>query len=266
MSSQGFFHHLNFRHAASKGHLEARDTDIVLSNEILAASRMDEKAISALLQTSPEGLDPAEADARLAGRPSVLRELWGRAKNPLNALLLSLAAVSYFLGDIRAAIVIGVMVVLAITTAFIQEHRSNDAAAKLRAMVKTTASVKRRGTAVPAGEDQFHGFSEIAMEQLVPGDVVRLSAGDMIPADLRLLSAKNLFINQAARRGHAIGKIGGGLQGHDRGSFRSAEPLLHGRQRGQRIRDRRDHTYGRQNLFWPACRQNSRSARAHELR
>ena len=137
----------------------AHETDMVLSNEILAASRRDEKAIFALLRTSPEGLDPAEAQARLAsagpnlvtkeGRPSVLRELWGRAKNPLNALLLSLAAVSYFLGDIRAAIVIGVMVILAITTAFIQEHRSNDAAAKLRAMVKTTASVKRRGAAVP---------------------------------------------------------------------------------------------------------------------
>jgi P-type Mg2+ transporter len=117
MSGKGFFHHQNFRHAASKGHPEAQETDMVLSNEILAASRRDEKAIFALLRTSPEGLDPAEAQARLAsagpnlvtkeGRPSILRELWGRAKNPLNALLLSLAAVSYFLGDIRAAIVIG---------------------------------------------------------------------------------------------------------------------------------------------------------------
>ena len=81
-----------------------------------------------------------------------MRELWGRAENPLNALLLSLAIVSYFLGDIRAAVVIAIMVVLAITTAFVQEHRSNDAAAKLRAMVKTTASVKRRGAAVRAPE------------------------------------------------------------------------------------------------------------------
>jgi hypothetical protein len=77
-------------------------------------------------------------------RPSIFRELAGRAKNPLNGLLLSLAFVSYFLGDIRAAVVIGVMVVLAIGTAFIQEHRSNEAAAKLRAMVRNTASVKRR--------------------------------------------------------------------------------------------------------------------------
>jgi Mg2+-importing ATPase len=61
----------------------------------------------------------------------------------LNALLLSLATVSYFLGDVRAAVVIATMVVLAITTAFIQEHRSNEAAARLRAMVHTTASVGR---------------------------------------------------------------------------------------------------------------------------
>jgi len=60
----------------------------------------------------------------------------------------------------------------------------------------------RRGC--PAGEDQSHGFSEIAIEQLVPGDIVRLSAGDMIPADLRLLSATDLFINQSALTGEAM--------------------------------------------------------------
>jgi magnesium-transporting ATPase (P-type) len=102
--------------------------------------------------------------------------LWGRAKNPLNALLVSLATVSYFLGDIRAAIVIAIMVILAITTAFIQEHRSNNAAAKLRAIVKTIPQ--------PIGLDW---------------------------------------------RGDAIGEVGGDLQGRDRGSFRSTEPLLHGR-------------------------------------
>jgi Mg2+-importing ATPase len=121
----------------------------------------------------------------------------------LNALLLSLATASYFLGDLRAAIVILVMVVLAITTTLVQEHRSNDAAAKLRAMVKTTASVKLRGAAV-ATEDQSQGFVEIAIDQLVPGDLVRLSAGDMIPADLRLISAKDLFVNQSALTGEAM--------------------------------------------------------------
>jgi hypothetical protein len=63
---------------------------------------------------------------------------------------------------------------------FIQEHRSNEAAARLRAMVHTTASVRRS----PGQSDD--PFSEIPMDCLVPGDVVRLSAGDMIPADLRI--------------------------------------------------------------------------------
>src|SRR6202035_5196720 len=90
------------------------------------------------------------------------------------------------------------MVVLAITTAFIQEHRSNEAAARLRAMVHTTASVRRTPS---DGDDPFY---DIPMEQLVPGDVVRLSAGDMIPADLRLLEAKDLFINQSALTGESM--------------------------------------------------------------
>src|SRR5215468_10841874 len=90
------------------------------------------------------------------------------------------------------------MVVLAITTAFIQEHRSNEAAARLRAMVHTTASVRR----VPALSDD--PFVEVPIDCLVPGDVVRLSAGDMIPADLRLLDAKDLFVNQSALTGESI--------------------------------------------------------------
>jgi P-type Mg2+ transporter len=131
-------------------------------------------------------------------KATLLQELWGRARNPLNALLLALAAASYFLGDVRAAIMIALMVALATGIAFIQEHRSNEAAARLRAMVKTTASVKRQ---TARGEG---GFSEVPIEKLVPGDIVRLSAGDMIPADLRLVEAKDLFINQSALTGESM--------------------------------------------------------------
>ena len=126
----------------------------------------------------------------------------GARKNPLNALLLALAAVSYFLGDTRAAVVIAVIVALAIAMAFIQEHRSNDAAAKLRAVVTTMASVKRRGLPAEA-ENHANGFHEIPIERLVPGDIVRLSAGDMIPADLILLNAKDLFVDQSVLSGES---------------------------------------------------------------
>ena len=175
---------------------------------LAAISRLQPAEVFARLASNPEGLPATEADARLKRigpnlvarerKATIVEELWGRARNPLNALLLTLAGTSYFLGDVRAAVVIAAMVVLAITTAFIQEHRSNEAAAQLRAMVHTTASVRR----TPGQSED--PFCEIPMERLVPGDVVRLSAGDMIPADLRLLEAKDLFINQSALTGESM--------------------------------------------------------------
>ena len=212
MNGSALLARLNFFQAAPG--LASRGPSIAVSEALLAASRMDEDALWALLRTSPEGLDTAEAEARLAsigpnliaqeGRPSLAQELWGRARNPLNMLLLCLAVVSYFLGDHGAAVVIMVIVALAIAMAFIQEHRSNDAAAKLRALVKTTASVKRRGSPTAEAQECSNGFCEIPIEQLVPGDIVRLSAGDIIPGDTRLLAAKDLFIDQAALTGEAM--------------------------------------------------------------
>ena len=171
-------------------------------------SRLPPSDACARAESSLEGLSQTEAAARLAkfgpnlvareAKATILQELWSRARNPLNALLLSLATVSYFSGDVRAAVVIASMVVLAIVTAFIQEHRSNEAAAKLRAMVHTTASVRR------TPNDAKNPFVEIPIEQLVPGDLVRLSAGDIIPAELRLLEAKDLFINQSTLTGEAM--------------------------------------------------------------
>jgi Mg2+-importing ATPase len=136
------------------------------------------------LGTTPEGLTSEVAvQRRVAFGPnlvaherqqSLIEELIGRARNPLNFLLLSLAAVSYFLGDSRASSVIAVMVLLSVSLAFMQEHRSNRAAARLRAMVRTTATVLRR---TEGGGQAL----EVPIEELVPGDVVRLSAGDLIP-------------------------------------------------------------------------------------
>ncbi|MFX5272035.1 hypothetical protein ABTD28_20145, partial [Acinetobacter baumannii] len=81
--------------------------------------------------------------------------------------LMTLALLSLVLGDSRAAIVIIVMVLLAVFTSFIQEHRSNEAAAKLRALVRNTASVRRSDVADGA-------FHECAIEDLVRGDIVHL--------------------------------------------------------------------------------------------
>jgi Mg2+-importing ATPase len=176
------------------------------ARELFELSKLPVVDCCTRLGSSAGGLTADSAAARLQTcglnlvtrerKPTILQEIWARARNPLNALLLTLAVVSYFLGDIRAAVVIVVMVLLAIATAFVQEHRSNAAAAKLRAMVRTTASVKR--------DTGANGFVEIPIGEVVPGDIVRLSAGDMIPADLRLIEAKDLFVNQSALTGEAM--------------------------------------------------------------
>jgi Mg2+-importing ATPase len=181
--------------------------DAAIAQRLIAAAAGEPDELLQQLGTTSEGLTTEAAAQRLAAfgpnlvaherQQSLVEELIGRAKNPLNFLLLSLAAASYVLGDQRAAAVIAVMVLLSVSLAFAQEHRSNNAAAKLRAMVRTTATVLRRtGT----GKQTL----EVPIEELVFGDVVRLSAGDLIPADLRLLAAKDLFLNEAALTGEAM--------------------------------------------------------------
>ena len=177
-------------------------------DELVELSKLPAEAACQKLGSTPLGLTSDAAAQRLntyglnlvtrERRPTIPEEIWNRSKNPLNALLVTLALVSYFLGDVRAATVIVVMVFLSVITAFIQEHRSNEAAARLRAMVRTTASVRR------VAEGEHSDFAEIPIETLVPGDIVKLCAGDMIPADLRLLEAKDFFVNQSALTGKSM--------------------------------------------------------------
>ena len=115
--------------------------------------------------------------------------------------MLGLALVSWLLArDIRSAIVIATMVVLSVGLSFLQEHRSGAAAAALANMVRIHATVRRPGA---AGTDA-DGYVETALEDLVPGDVVRLSAGDLIPADVRLVTARDLYVNQSALTGESL--------------------------------------------------------------
>jgi len=155
------------------------------------------------LGTSPNGLDETEAVARLEkyGPNEVAQErkhewlhrLWVAVRNPLVILLTVLATISYATGDLRAGTVMLLMVVLGVTLRFVQETKANTAAAKLKAMIKVTATVVRDGKA-----------KEIPLQQLVPGDIVKLSAGDMIPGDVRLIAAKDLFIIQATLTGESL--------------------------------------------------------------
>jgi P-type Mg2+ transporter len=166
------------------------------------------------LDTGPQGLSRSQVTTRRQryGENRVARDehetlaaqLLRRLLNPLNILLLTLAAVSVVMRDQEAAAIIFAMVVLSMSLATVQERRSSKAAQALRAMVHTTATVLRpdaggTGAAIAPGEPR-----EIPIHELVPGDIVHFSAGDMIPADLRLIAAKDLFINQASLTGEAL--------------------------------------------------------------
>ena len=155
------------------------------------------------LDTRLNGLTSTEVQSRLKTyglnevareqRLTPLRRVYNVVKNPLVILLSILALISFITGDARSAIVILVMVVLGASLRYVQEARADNAAAKLRALVTTMVAVRRDG------KDQ-----DIRLEQLVPGDVIHLAAGDMVPADVRLLSSKDLFVNQATLTGEMM--------------------------------------------------------------
>ena len=123
----------------------------------------------------------------------LLAEFLTRFRNPLVIQLLVIAVVSFSMGDFRSGIVVGGMIVLSVGLAFFQETRSTKAVEKLKSMIQTNATVIR-------GEKQ----EEIPFSELVPGDIVVLDAGTMIPADLRLLRSKDLFISQSALTGESM--------------------------------------------------------------
>ena len=127
------------------------------------------------------------------GRRSVLFDLLHRCRNPLVIQLLIIATVSYLMGDLRSTVVVGGMVFLSVFLSYFQEARSSRAVEKLQKLVKTTVTVLRDGKE-----------TEVPLEEIVPGDVVLLAAGSLIPADLRVLSAKDFFVTQSALTGESM--------------------------------------------------------------
>lgn len=179
---------------------------------VRTAAALTEAEAYAFLRTERGGITDAEAERR--------RELYGenvlpsRKKkgaaarlleafvNPFTLILLALAAVSVVTDIVLAAegeenyitvVVIAVMVAVSGILRFVQESRSGAAAEKLSAMITTTTCVSRKG----------EGKKEIPVSELAVGDEVHLSAGDMIPADLRIVAAKDLFVAQSALTGES---------------------------------------------------------------
>jgi Mg2+-importing ATPase len=179
------------------------DVPAEMSKLLASFASMDADAVMKQLGTSPTGLTDQVVEDRLVQhgpneiarekRVSPLKRLIAILSNPLSILLIVLAIITAVTGGGPGVYLILLMVVLGAALRFFQEQRSDNAAAELQKMVTTTATVVRNGDT-----------KEVALKDIVPGDMVSLSAGDMVPADVRLITAKDLFVSQAALTGESL--------------------------------------------------------------
>ncbi|UUQ65297.1 magnesium-translocating P-type ATPase [Pseudomonas fuscovaginae UPB0736] len=191
-----------------------------LSMRAARESQQDLSSTLANVKASRDGLTDLDAEARLQREgfnevahdkpPRALVQFFQALNNPFIYVLLILAGISFFTdfwlaerageeGDLTKVIIIMTMVALSSSLRFWQEYRSAKSAEALKAMVRTTATVLRREQ---LGSQPT--LREIPMRELVAGDIVQLSAGDMIPADIRLIESRDLFISQAVLTGEAL--------------------------------------------------------------
>jgi P-type Mg2+ transporter len=185
------------------GAAKAKHPNIRVAQAVLDAAHKDGEVLLRDLGTSLAGLSQRDADDRAgaAGPNEIAQErkqgwivrIFRIIRNPLVILLTTLSAVSFLTGDARAGAVMALMVCLSVGLRFLQEARADAAAEKLKAMIHVTATAVRDGAA-----------REIPLRNLVPGDIVKLAAGDMIPGDVRLLSLKDLFVSQGSLTGESL--------------------------------------------------------------
>ncbi|MFD3696472.1 magnesium-translocating P-type ATPase [Streptomyces sp. NPDC058646] len=217
------------------GRRERKAAELEARTRLVAARLAGISARPAVLalqdvDTSPNGLTHAEAALRLErhGRNVVAQErapLWfvqlGKAFwNPFIGVLVFLAAVMYGQDPTDPGVVIlSVMVGVSGLLRFWQEFRSGRAADALKKLVTTTCAVQRR-----AGSGSAPTTFEVPMDQVVPGDLVKLAAGDLIPADLRLIASKDLMVGQAALSGESLPVAKADTRVEDLGRPRGADP------------------------------------------
>ncbi|MBN8838281.1 MAG: magnesium-translocating P-type ATPase [Sphingobacteriia bacterium] len=181
--------------------------------KLKVASKSDHDYVFTLMDSQMTGLQSFQVEDKLQlfglnevhheKAPSWLRQLVQSFINPFIGILIIIAIVSLITDvwlakpgeeEYKTAVVVGIMVMISSLLRFIQEYRSNRAAEQLKSMVKTTATVLRKE----------EGKIEIDIKKLVPGDIIFLSAGDMIPADCRLILSKDLFVSESMLTGESL--------------------------------------------------------------
>jgi len=180
-----------------------RSLEIRTSSVVEYCARLPCEQVYDHLHTSRDGLSGAAAHERLATygrnvftasrRPSALTILFSALRDPLVILLAALATLSAATGDARSAAMMAAMIALSVSIRLARETKANIAAAKLETMASMTATLVRDGKA------DDHPATDI-----VPGDIIHLVAGDMVPADVRITHAKDLFVNQGALTGESL--------------------------------------------------------------
>lgn len=192
------------------------DYDSASATKLRNVARIDKNFYFAMLDTQDAGLTELQVrekqqrfganDVDHEKAPAWYIQLLQAFINPFIGILIVIAIISLitdvFLAnpgdrDYKTLIVVSIMVMLSALLRFWQEFRSNLAAEQLKSMVKTTVTVLRN---YPLGSAK----QEIDIKELVPGDIVLLSAGDMIPADCRIIQSKDLFVSQATLTGEAL--------------------------------------------------------------
>jgi Mg2+-importing ATPase len=156
-----------------------------------------------MMKTREEGLNDSEVETLRAEwgsndlgqkkKHGFVMEILTRCKNPLVIQLLVIAAISLATGDPASATIVGLMVVISVGLSYYQESKSGKAVEALNAMVQTNCHVIRGGAE-----------KEIPMAEIVPGDIVVLQAGSIIPSDLRLISSKDFFVSQSSLTGESM--------------------------------------------------------------
>lgn len=144
-----------------------------------------EQAAQALERCGPNQIESAK-------RKRLLFDFLARFANPLVLILLFAAAISAFTGDMASFTIIGAIVLFSVVLDVAQDHQAQNAAERLREQVSLTATALRDGKA-----------SEVLAEDIAPGDVVLLGAGDLVPADARLIESKDLYVDEALLTGEA---------------------------------------------------------------
>lgn len=156
------------------------------------------------LKASTKGLSEEETQSRLAeyGFNILEKKKWrfekprlflNKFKNPLIILLLGATLISAFLGEVINASLIFLVIILSFALDFYQTSKSSQAVEKLKSRVTITTAVLREGQK-----------KEVKVSEIVPGDIIFLSAGDIIPADAYVVSAKDLFVNEAVLTGESL--------------------------------------------------------------